>query len=70
VNVHRVVSLLCRTGAAAVTIHGRTMEQRWVLGQVHSRAIKKGGSDNKRQDHTAEVGVLRQVLSKTSGKEW
>ncbi|KAF5833686.1 hypothetical protein DUNSADRAFT_9956 [Dunaliella salina] len=27
VNVHRVVALLARTGAAAVTIHGRTMEQ-------------------------------------------
>lgn len=28
VNVERVVKLLSRTGAAAVTIHGRTMEQR------------------------------------------
>jgi tRNA-dihydrouridine synthase 3 len=27
-NVQRVVGLLARTGAAAVTVHGRTMEQR------------------------------------------
>ena len=28
INVSKVASLLGRTGAAAVTIHGRTMEQR------------------------------------------
>ncbi len=31
VNADYVVSLLEAAGAAAVTVHGRTMEQRWVL---------------------------------------
>lgn len=30
INVDRVVRLLSAAGAAAVTVHGRTMEQRWV----------------------------------------
>lgn len=30
INVEEVVALLQGAGAAAVTVHGRTMEQRWV----------------------------------------
>jgi hypothetical protein len=31
INVQRVAALLAHTGAAALTVHGRTMEQRWEL---------------------------------------
>ena len=39
INVERVVALLAAAGAAAVTVHGRTMEARWACDGSSTRAL-------------------------------
>ena len=63
--MERVVRLLSAAGAAAVTVHGRTMEQRWVGGRLRREGVRTAAGLG--QVHSAtEVGWH----ARAAGRGW
>lgn len=66
INAARVVGLLQQAGAAAVIIHGRTMEQRYLVGQL----LRNHCALLQCQSSIYAVGLVEACLKSTVTTAW